>query len=355
MNFGQWIGFIILIIAWYILWNIRQLILLLFAAAILATSLNFLVQELQIWGEKIALKLGKNWEIKRGYAVSFSIILFLTVFTGFILLIVPPFASQFEELVKLFPQGVNKLSFLIYETKQKLPPILRDSLPNFQEVLSKLQPIINQVLNSGWTVVFSSIGAVLNGLLLLVLTLMFLADPHPYRQGFIRLFPSFYRQRVNEIITICELSLQELIGRILINILVVSVGSYFVLLILGIPLPLAQGMLAGLLTFIPYMGSALSVVSPVLISLVDSAWKWWFVIILYFGIYQIKSNIILPKLGHKTNLVLPAIMIIFQLFFATFFGLMGLLIALPLTVIGKILFQELIIKDILNNWDLEGK
>jgi predicted PurR-regulated permease PerM len=345
VNLGQWIGFIILIITAYILWNIRQLILLLLAAVILATSLNFLVKQLQKWVKKLACKLGKTWHLKRGYAVLLAMILFLVVFISFIMLIVPPFANQFQELAKLLPKAINKLSLILNN--------FEENLPNLQELLTKLQPLINGILNSGWSLVFSGIGAFLNGLLLFVLTLMFLADPKPYRQSFIRLFPSFYRQRVEEIITICEVSLEELIGRILINIFVITIGSYLVLLILGIPLPLAQGMLAGLLTFIPYIGAALSVISPVLISLVDSTWKWWMVIVLYFTIYQIKINFVLPRLGHEKVLVLPGIIILFQLFFATFFGFMGLLIALPLTVIGKILFQEIIIKDILNNWEID--
>lgn len=353
MNLGQWIGFIILIITAYILWNIRQLILLLLAAVILATSLNFLVKQLQKWVKKLACKLGKTWHLKRGYAVLLAMILFLVVFITFIMLIVPPFANQFQELAKLLPKALNKLSIILNNFEENLIPLLQDALPNLQELLTKLQPLINEVLNSGWSLVFSGIGAFLNGLLLFVLTLMFLADPKPYRQAFIRLFPSFYRQRIDDIITICEASLEELIGRILINIFVITIGTYLVLLILGIPLPLAQGMLAGLLTFIPYIGAAFSVISPILISLVDSTWKWWVVIVLYFIIYQIKINFVLPKLGHEKVLVLPGIMILFQLFFATFFGFMGLLIALPLTVIGKILFQEIIVKDILNNWEIE--
>jgi predicted PurR-regulated permease PerM len=352
MSFGQWIGFIILIIALYVLWSIRQLVLLIFAAVILATALNFLVHNLQIWVRFVGFKLGKSWHLKRGYAVLLAMILFLAISAILVILIIPPFANQIEDLVRLLPKAINRLNSLLDGFEENLTPLLQEAVPSLQELLGKLQPLINEIVNSGWTVVFSGIGAVLNSLLLLVLTLMLLADPQPYRQGFLRLFPAFYRCRANEIITICELALQELIGRVLINILVVGLGCFLVLLFLGIPLALAQGILAGLLSFIPYIGSALSVLSPLLISLVDSSWKWWVVIVLYFLVYQIKINIILPKLGHQKILVLPGIMLLAQLFFATFFGFMGLLIALPLTVIGRILFQEIIIKDILNHWEI---
>lgn len=355
MNFGQWVGFIILIISLYILWHTRQLILLLFAAVILATALNFLVRKIQIWVKIIGIKLRKNWKIKRGYAVSLSIILFLAIVAGFILVIVPPFTSQFQDLTKLFVQAINTLNLSLNRFAINLSPLMQDALPTLQEILAKLQPLINDLLNQGTTVVFNSIGAVLNSILLLALTLMFLTDPQPYRQGFLRLFPAFYRRRVNQIISICEHSLEDLITRVLINILIISLASYLSLLILGIPLPLAQGMLAGILTFIPYMGPLISVIFPVLISLIESSWKFWIIILIYFSIYQFKHNIILPKLGYQENIILPGIMLLSQLFFATFFGFLGLLIALPLTIIGKILFKEILIKDILNTWTLSSQ
>jgi predicted PurR-regulated permease PerM len=39
------------------------------------------------------------------------------------------------------------------------------------------------------------------------------------------------------------------------------------------------------------------------------------------------------------------------LFFATFFGFLGLLLSLPLTVVGQIWFKEVIVKDVLDNWN----
>jgi hypothetical protein len=48
--------------------------------------------------------------------------------------------------------------------------------------------------------------------------------------------------------------------------------------------------------------------------------------------------------------LLPAVTLISQLFFVTFFGFLGLFLALPLTVVAKIWVQEVLIKDVLDEW-----
>jgi predicted PurR-regulated permease PerM len=50
--------------------------------------------------------------------------------------------------------------------------------------------------------------------------------------------------------------------------------------------------------------------------------------------------------------LLPAITLIAQIFFATFFGVLGLVLALPLTVVSKIWIQELLLNDLLDQWKL---
>jgi predicted PurR-regulated permease PerM len=49
--------------------------------------------------------------------------------------------------------------------------------------------------------------------------------------------------------------------------------------------------------------------------------------------------------------LLPAITLIAQIFFAQMFGILGLLLALPLTVVVKTWLDELLFKDILDQWD----
>jgi predicted PurR-regulated permease PerM len=48
---------------------------------------------------------------------------------------------------------------------------------------------------------------------------------------------------------------------------------------------------------------------------------------------------------------LPAVTLLSQIAFAIFFGFLGLLLALPLIIVGQIWVKEVLVKDVLDNWD----
>jgi len=55
VRFGQWVGLLLLIAAAYIVWETRQLLLLVFGAIVLANSLNLLANRLERSGMKRSL------------------------------------------------------------------------------------------------------------------------------------------------------------------------------------------------------------------------------------------------------------------------------------------------------------
>jgi predicted PurR-regulated permease PerM len=248
------------------------------------------------------------------------------------------------------PRGIEQLGDWLDSLQAELPPELIEYIPDINQLLQQLPPLVNRLLGGGLTFFSSSLGVLLNLLLVLVLTLMLLADPKPYRNGFIRLFPSFYRRRVDEILQDCEISLQGWLVGILFNMVLIGILSFVGLLILGIPLALAQAALAGIFTFIPNIGPALSVVPPIAIALLEDPWKAIAVIILYVVIQQVESNFLTPLVMAQQVSLLPAVTLLAQVLFATFFGFLGLLLALPLTVVAQVWLKEVLIEDILDQW-----
>lgn len=339
MSLGKWIGLIAFIIALYVLWQIRDVLLLIFAAIVLAHALNILVDKFRRTG------------LRRGFAVLLSIVLLLLVLIGFYFLIVPPFADQFQQLIKLVPKGIEQFNKWINEFKENISlELLDDYIPDVNQIIAQLQPIANRLLGGGFTFFSSSLGSLAKFLLVIVLTLMLLANPRAYQRSFIRLFPSFYRRRAEEILQECGVALRGWLVGILFNMFVISALSFVGLLVLRIRLPLAQAALAGILTFIPNIGPALSVIPPMAIALLDAPWKAIAVLILYIVIQQVESNLLTPVVMAQQVSLLPAVTLLAQVFFATFFGFLGLLLALPLTVVGQVWIKEVIIKDILDRW-----
>ncbi|MBW4567114.1 MAG: AI-2E family transporter [Tolypothrix carrinoi HA7290-LM1] len=338
MNLGQWIGLIALVISLYILWQIKEVLLLMFAAIVLATTLNRLAKRLQRMG------------MARGLAVILSVGIFLAVVVGFFWLIVPPFTQQFQELTYRVPQGFQRFNTWLDQAETRIPTQLTPYIPDVNSLIQQAQPFINRALGSSFTFVSGTLEVVLKILLVLVLTGMFLADPAAYRKVFIRLFPSFYRRRVDGILDKCELSLGGWVVGALIAMSVVGLLSVTGLSILGVKAALALGVLAGFLNLIPNLGPTMSVIPAMAIALLDAPWKSLVVFALYFIIQQIESNFLTPIVMARQVSLLPAVTLISQLFFVTFFGFLGLFLALPLTVVAKIWVQEVLIKDVLDQW-----
>lgn len=339
MSLGKWIGILVFIISLFVLWQIRQILMLIFAAIVISNALNILVERFQRSG------------LQRFFAVLLSLFLLLCVLVIFYFLIVPPFAEQFLQLSELVPQGIEQLGEWIEAIESDISSGLLDQyIPDINQLLQQLPPLINRVLGGGVTFFNNALGVLLNSLLVLVLTLMLLANPNPYRKSFVRIFPSFYRRRVDEILQRCNESLRGWLGGILFNMAVISLFSFFGLLLLRVPLALAQATLAGILTFIPNIGPALSVIPPMAIALLDSPWKALAVLILYIVIQQVESNLLTPFVMAQQVSLLPAITLLAQLFFVTFFGFLGLFLALPLTVVAQVWLKEVLVKDILDQW-----
>jgi predicted PurR-regulated permease PerM len=338
VNLGQWIGLIAIVLSLYILWQIREVLLLMFAAVVLATTLNRLAKRFQRSG------------MTRGFAVLLSVAIFFAGVVGFFWLIVPPFAQQFQELTYRVPQGFERFNNWLDALRTRIPNQLVPYIPDINSLIQQAQPIINRALGNSFAFVSGSLEVLLKVLLVLVLTGMILADPIAYRKVFIRLFPSFYRRRVEGILDKCEVSLEGWITGAFIAMSVVALMSVVGLSVLGVKAALALGILAGFLNLIPNLGPTLSVVPAMAIALLDSPWKVVAVLILYLIIQQVESNFITPiVMAHQVSL-LPAVTLIAQLFFVTFFGFLGLFLALPLTVVAKIWMQEVLIKDVLDEW-----
>lgn len=341
MKFGQWLGLVVLLVSLYVLWQIRQLLLLVFAAVVFATALNRLVRWLYQKG------------MRRPLALAITLALTLLLGILFFFLIVPPFVEQFQKLIELVPKVFQRVLYELEGFEQTLRDRLPQPLPpppNIADLIAQLQPLGTEIFKRSVEFFSNSLNIALQTLLVFILTLMFLADPQGYRGAAIKLFPSFYRRRADAILSECEIALGNWMEGILISSTSIAVLSGLGLAILRIDLVLVHALLAGLLNFIPNIGPTLSLVFPLMIALLDAPWKILAVVILYVIIQNIESYWLTPTVMAKQVSLLPALTLTAQIFFTGAFGVIGLLLALPLAVVVKTWIEEALFHDILDRW-----
>ncbi len=342
MKLGDWISLACLIAAGYILWLIRPLLMLSFTAVVIAIALNSLTQRIQAFN------------IPRRFAIPIALFLAAAVTTLFILGIVPPFIEQFTTLIEKIVTFSQRIPGYVIEIQTWLPERIR--LPNVSEFaawLTSPDSAVLDVFGNFFSIFNSSLQVLLQTLFVTVLALMILSKPNAYLDGILLLFPSFYRQRAREIFAECERSLGNWLGGILISSVFIFLLSFVSLAILGVDLAFAHALLAGILNFIPNLGPTISMIFPVIVALISpDPWKAVAVVVIYVVIQQIEAYWLTPTIMARQVSLLPAFTLIAQIFFARLFGFLGLLLALPLTVVAKTWLQELLIKDVLNHWNL---
>lgn len=343
MKLGQWIGFFALVVSLYILWQIRQVVLLVFAAVVLATVLNRVVRLLQ------------QYHLKRGLAIAITVVLLLLLVVGIFAVIVPRLIEQLQQFVLLLPAALERVRAWNEWLQRVIPGGVLQDDRGLNALTQQLQTFATRLVGNFFALISNSLAVVVSLLLFFVLTIMLLVNPPPYRRTFILAFPAFYRRRVDEILSECEGSLVGWIRGTLLAMFVIGVLSYIALLILKVPLPLVNALLAGLLEFIPNVGPVLSIVPPALLALLDAPWKAGAVVAVYLLIQQFESLVLVPVIMAQEVSVLPVFTILAVVIFASFFGFLGLFLAIPLLIVTQIWLQEVLVKDVLNKWQGDVK
>ena len=354
MKFGQWLGLLALVAALVLLWNLRQSLMHLFAAVVLAMALCTLVGAIQT-------RLGCSRAIALLLSLGTVTLVLAVVATA----VIPPFIDQFgqllsklptaaETLLELLRDGLARASQMLYGTHEGGLSWLRNGLIGGGEASSWLSSGLGGSLGSGALRLVGLAGGLGTGLLqtlfVFAVALMVAVQPIAYREVAVLLVPSFYRRRFRQVLVQCGESLSAWMVGVLISSLCVGTLAAIGLSLLGVKLVAANALLAGLLNIIPNVGPTLSTIFPMSVALLDAPWKAAAVLVLYVAVQNLESYLITPSVMHHQLRLLPGLTLTAQLLFTVVFGPLGLLLALPLAVCLQVIVRDLLIHDILDPW-----
>ncbi|MEB3201586.1 MAG: AI-2E family transporter [Synechococcus sp.] len=343
MKFGQWLGLGTLLAALVLLWSLRQSLLHLFAALVLAMALCSLVGAIR-----------RRLQCSRPQALGWALALVSLVLVVLATVVIPPFADQFAQLVAKLPAAAAILLNLL---RSGLSQASRMVTGNDAASLAWLgngllgEAPIGPSLGNGVLRLLGLAGglgaALLQTLFVVAVALMVAAQPTAYREVGVLLVPSFYRRRFRKVLVQCGEALSAWMGGVLISSLCVGTLAAIGLTLLGVKLVAANALLAGLLNIIPNVGPTLSTLFPISVALLDAPWKAGAVLLLYVAVQNLESYLITPAVMHHQLKLLPGLTLTAQLVFTVVFGPLGLLLALPMAVCLQVLVREVLIRDIL--------
>lgn len=172
--------------------------------------------------------------------------------------------------------------------------------------------------------------------------------PRLYRAGILKLVPEPRREEARDTVKAVGRALKlwllgQLAAMVLVGVLT-TLGLWFI----GVPSPIALGVLAGAFEFVPIVGPLASAIPAIALGLAQSPSTALWVLGLYVLIQQIEGNLITPLIQqHAVDL--PPVLTIFAIItFGVLFGPLGVLLATPLAVVCFVLIKKLWVREVLD-------
>lgn len=321
--------------AWFI-YSIHNVLLLAFAAILVAIIFTTMAEYIV-----------KNSRLPHGVALAITII-FVFSFLGLAsYMFGSQVIGQLDALGQQLPQAWAKFAENIDN-----PNIEND----LQAELSKFMPDGGSIL-SLFRGIVSGLGGVISGLVLALVGGIYLAaQPKTYFNGTLLLFPQGMRERVKDAALRTNTSLRAWLVGQLIAMVAIGIITGIGLWMIGVPSPVALGLIAAVLEFVPFIGPILMAIPAVLLAATIDMETTLMTVGLYLVIQQIEGNVIMPFVQEK-SVNLPAALTMFALFaMGGLFGIVGVLMAAPLTVVIFVMVKTLYVRDVLGeNVDLPNR
>lgn len=344
MSLGEWavrVAIVVLVVALFAgLWAVRNSLMLIFLAVIVALALQVPVHRFERMG------------VRRGVALVITLVLVL-FFVGLLgVLLVSTFVEQMQQLIDQLPNTFDTVRNEYERLSNRydvLPEIDWDALLEGDSA-DWLSAQLTSLPGNIFPFVSGVSGLIANVLFILIIALFFVGDPTNYLDGALTLVPQGYRPRALEILVQLAGTLRAwFVGQLISMLMLGTMITFVNAVIIDLPNPLALGVLAGIMEFVPNIGSIISVIPAILVALADDPAKVALVIAAYIVTQQIQSNLIMPRIMTRQIEMPAGVVLSAQVVAASLFGFIGLLLALPLAVLVKVLVRELYVYDVLNS------
>ncbi|MCR5356937.1 MAG: AI-2E family transporter [Lachnospiraceae bacterium] len=296
--------------------------------------------------EKLKFKKGKTLKNNlRGISITLSLIVFILIVAGLILLIVPQLLDSIQSIITRFPSYVasfNKWSdqFLVrYPQLRQLLDTYWENITDYsiKEILPKIQVLISTIsttlLGSVWSILIFIFKLIIG--IILSVYLLYNKEVHIAQAKKIA-YSLFKEETANNLINNTRFANKTFGGFIsgkIVDSLIIGVLCFICTTLMRTPYPLLISVIVGVTNVIPYFGPWLGAVPSAFIVLMISPVKCLWFLIFILILQQIDGNIIGPKiLGDSTGL--SSFWVIFAItLFGGFFGVLGMFLGVPIFAI----------------------
>jgi predicted PurR-regulated permease PerM len=302
------------ILAMFVLWQIKSILFSLLIAFIIMSALKPLVNRLV------------NRGIPRLISSIVVFFVFLVAFALLVFLALPPLINETILLIKNLPYYIN----LVFPNQNL----------NFDF------NFISQQLVSVTNSFFQILKAFFSNLVFLISTLFFtyylILEEDIIKKLVIKFIDEKDALFISSLFEKVEKRLGKWFWGEIWLMSIIGTFTYIGLLLLQMPYALPLAVLAGLLEVVPNLGPTISAIPALIIGLSRSPFLFFANLSLYVIVQQLENNLIVPLVMKKAVNLNPLVTLLSLLIGGNIAGVLGVLLAVPITLIIETILVELI-------------
>jgi predicted PurR-regulated permease PerM len=321
---------ILSVIAGLLVWGAVDVFLLIFAAVLGA----------------VLLRTPVNWLIKKtklgpGLSLTLVILILLGLLISGGVLLGPGVAEEAEKLVEILPKSPSELQELVEEQKWgrqtlgQIPGIYEDIFRAVEGLLSNADVLLAPIQLTAYFLFF------------LFVAFYFSVEPAVYQRSLVQVLPQDKREHGEELLRRLTSTIRWFLVARVASMTIVGVLTIITLIVLDIPLAFFLGLVAGTLTFVPYLGPISATIPIALVVLIQAPEQLLMVVFVYTVIQLFEGYVLTPVFQKLTVYVPPAMTLITEVLMGVFFGALGIIMAAPFVAVFLMFYQTVYREDIL--------
>lgn len=308
-----------------LLWNVRDVLLLIFIAGVIAAGIAPVVRRVRVlW------RYNFRRPISRGTAVMIVYLPFLLVVLLIGVVIVPRFVADMQALGERLPELVEQ---------NILQPAERYGVP-VGMVREELRDGVELPRSRVFAYMRNAAAAIASVFAVLFMVAYMLIDVDRLRNLFLLIYPPEVRGRRRATMRrIARRMSGWLAGQLLLSA-IIGVTTFVGLTILRIPYALPLSIIAAVGELIPVIGPTVGAVPALAVALLNSQWQFWAVLVFAVVLQKAENWFIVPRVMSKKVSVSPLAVFIAFMIGASLLGVIGAIIAIPVAAILQVAFEE---------------
>jgi len=312
--------------AWLLV-ELAGFLMLVFAALVLAAIFDAMAS----W-------LIRATGMKRGFALTLSILGLLALFAGVFTLFGTQLAGQLDTIRDSIPPALEQVQAFLDRVGLGEPA---------RDLFNQSSGNISQLAAQAGGYVLTAGNGLANFILVFVGAIFIASDPDVYRRGLLLLIPSRAEDTAAAALDDAARGLRGWMVGQSVSSLVVAAFTWAGLALLGVPASGGLGLIAGLLDVIPMIGPIIAGVPAVLLAFTVSPATALWTVGLFLLVQQIQGNFLQPMIQKHAVDVPPAVLLFSVLAAGLLFGFLGVLLAAPLTIVIYVFVQRIYVRTLL--------